>query len=122
MRTGVMIHPHVVHLDTAFLQLSFALKLIRYLDDHPVNKKEFDISLTFEDDRSRICLPHGEFHTYDDIKGAACNNFQICFGAAAITLWEAFREKGYSSKNIDPSRNDKENLVSLSYMIRCCFA
>jgi hypothetical protein len=29
---------------------------------------------------------------------------------------------GRRLENIDPSRNDKENLVSLSYMIRCCFA
>jgi hypothetical protein len=89
-----MIQSHVKYLDTAFLQLSFALKLINYLATHPVEKEEFDISLTFEDEHSRVCLPHGEFHTYEDIKLAASNNFQICFGSTSITLWEAFKETG----------------------------
>lgn len=115
--------PHHDHIDTAFLQLSFAIKLWRFLDEHPINKEDFDINLTIEDPGSRICLPHNEFLTYQDLQLAAENNISICFGAAAITLWEAIREhSGLVSGKLNPSNSRKENLAALSYMLRCCFA
>jgi len=111
------------HIDTAFLQLSFAIKLGRYLDEHPIDKKDFDIDLTIEDRGNRVCLPGNEFKTYQDLQLAAENNISICFGALAITLWEAIREhSGLSSGKLNPQNSPKENLAALSYMIRCCFA
>lgn len=115
--------PHFDHIDRAFLQLSFAIKLWHFLDAHPIEKECFDIALTIEDPGTRVCLVHNEFDTYQDIQLAAENNISICFGAAAITLWEAIHERnGWSSKELNPTNSAKENLAAFSYMIRCCFA
>ena len=78
--------PHVDHIDTAFLQLSFAIKLWHFLEVHPIEKDNFDIPLTIEDPGNRICLEHNEFKTYQDLQFAAELNISICFGAAATTL------------------------------------
>ena len=115
--------PHHEHIETAFLQLSFAIKLWHFLDAHPIDKDRFDIDLTIEDSNNRVCLTGGEFHTYQDLQLASENNISIAFGAAAITLWEAISEHtGLKSRNLIPEGNRKQNLASLSYMIRCCFA
>ena len=115
--------PHLDHIDTAFLQLSFAIKLQHFLDEHPIEKENFDIALTIEDAGSRVCLAHNEFKTYQELQVAAENNISICFGAVAITLWEAIREHtGWSSWRLNTKNSRGENLAALSYMIRCCFA
>lgn len=119
--------PHVDHIDTAFLQLSFAFKIERFLADSVTDKEafkeNFDIPLTVEDGESRIVFPHNEFSNYQTLQIAAQNNISICFGVAAITLWEAIREHtGFSNEKLSPEKCARENLASLSYMIRCCFA
>jgi hypothetical protein len=114
---------HFDHIDTAFLQLSFAIKLWHFLDEHPIEKEKFDIPLTIGDPGNPICLVHNEFNTYQDLLLAAGNNVSICFGAVAITLWEAIRKhSGLSARKLNPKKSPKENLAALSYMIRCCFA
>ena len=119
----VMNNSHREALETGFLQLSFAIKLWNYLDMYPINKDQFDIALTIEDASNRLCLPHNEFHSCKDIKIASENNISICFGATAITLWEAINETlQYSNTNPNPMKTKKEKLAGLSYMIRCCFA
>ena len=118
-----MNQPNLEIIDTAFLQLSFALKLWHFLDVHPIEKENFDIALTIEDEGVRVCLPHNEFSTYDMIKVASENNISICFGAAANALWEAISEKNnLSSGNLAPEADRTHNQASLAYMIRCCFA
>ena len=109
--------------DTAFLQLSFALKLWHFLDEHPIDRDAFDIALTVEDEGARICLPHNQFESYDAIRVASEHNISLCFGAAANTLWEAMREKsGRESGDLNPDVDRASNIASLTYMIRCCFA
>lgn len=116
--------PHFEGLDTAFLQLSFALKLWHYLDENPVSLEKFDLDLRLEDEGlPQFRLPHAEFHTQDDLLHAAANQTWIAFGATAITLWEAMREHGQlKSKQLDPARSEREMLASLAFAIRCCFA
>jgi hypothetical protein len=115
--------PHFEGLETAFLQLSFAIKLCHYLNMNRFDKKLFDMPLTVEYEAGRLCLAHNEFATFDDLLLAAENNISICFGAAAITLWEALKERnGYATSRMDPIRSPDEMLASLSYMLRCCFA
>ena len=112
----------VDHIDTAFLQLSFAIKLWHFLEENPLDLEKFDIPLTIEDEGSRVALPHNEF-TADALQVATSNVVSICFGTAAITLWEAIRERtGMRPKTLNPKNSAEENLASLSYMIRCCFA
>ena len=109
--------------DTAFLQVSFALKLWHFLDVHPIDKDAFDIALTVEDGGARISLPHNEFSSYDAMRVASEHNVSICFGVAANTLWEAMREKGdIKTRALAPDADRASNLASLTYMIRCCFA
>ncbi|MEE9215584.1 MAG: hypothetical protein V3U54_12590 [Thermodesulfobacteriota bacterium] len=115
--------PHLDHIETAFLQLSFAIKLWNYLDVHKIDKSEFDIDLTIKDESNCVCLLGNEFERYEDIQLASENNISICFGAAAITLWEAISEKtGLTNKTMNPDNSKEENIAALSYMIRCCFA
>jgi hypothetical protein len=115
--------PHFAGLDTAFLQLSFALKVWNYLREHPIPKDDFDIALTVEDACGRVCLSHNEFDGSDHVIVAAENNIAICFGAAAITLCEAMREHaGLSSSRMNPAGSKQDMLAGLTYMIRCCFA
>ncbi|MGQ3684234.1 MAG: hypothetical protein ACUBOA_04350 [Candidatus Loosdrechtia sp.] len=115
--------PHHKHIETAFLQLSFAIKLWHFLDVHPIAKDEFDIDLIIQDPHNYVSLSGGEFHSYDDLRLASENNISIVFGAAAITLWEAIREhSAISTKDLNPMRSRTENLAALSYMLRCCFA
>jgi hypothetical protein len=115
--------PHFQGLETAFLQLSFAFKLWHYFDTNRFDKESFDIPLTVQDEASLICFPHNEFASYDDLLLATEINISICFGAAAITLWEALRERnGYITSRMDPGRSTDEMLASLSYILRCCFA
>ena len=111
------------HIETAFLQLSFAIKLWHYLGEHPIRKDEFDIALTAQDQRNCVCLAADEFPTYQVIQLASENNITIAFGAAAITLWEAIRE--HSSINLgclNPANGKRDELAAFSYMLRCCFA
>ena len=118
-----MNQPNLEIIDSAFLQLSFALKLWHFLDEHPIEKEDFDIPLTVREEGRQIALSHNEFPTYDAIKVASENNLSICFGAVANTLWEAISERyALSSRQLDPEADRIQNLASLAYMIRCCFA
>ena len=118
-----MDQPNLEIIDSAFLQLSFAIKLWHFLDVHPIEKEIFDDALTIEDESARVVLQHNEFPTYDAIKVASENNLSICFGFVANTLWEAISERyALSSSQLDPEADRIQNLASLAYMIRCCFA
>lgn len=114
---------HLQHIETAFHQLSFAIKLWNYTDLEKIDKEAFDIDLTIQEVNNCVVLLGNEFKTYTDLIIASENNISICFGAASLTLWEAIREKtNYEPKSLDPQADKKQNLASLSYMIRCCFA
>ncbi len=59
-----MSEPHFDHVDPAFLQLSFAIKLWHYLDVHQIEKNEFDIPLTIEDpDNGSVCQKMSSIRT-----------------------------------------------------------
>jgi hypothetical protein len=98
--------PHFDGLDTAFLQLSFAMKLWHYVREGSLPREKFDISLTIQEDNGSLyVMNHGEFKTDDDIAHAAGNHIGICFGVAAITLWEAISEcSGLMPGDLSPVR------------------
>jgi len=112
------------YLSTAFLQLSFAIKLWNYIDLYGINKENFDGSLTIKESGERIEFPENEFNSNDDILIASENNISICFGAAVITLWEAIKDKGrFSPSQLpNPLLTLEQKTAGLIYMIRCCFA
>jgi hypothetical protein len=116
---------HSIHLETAFLQLSFALKLQAYFERFPPNKEVLDLPYTIKshDGLDQTHLPSGQFHTDDNIFVATENNIQVCFAAAAITLWEAVNETGrFETSSLDPSKNEEQMIAALIYQLRCCFA
>lgn len=116
--------PHFDGLDTAFLQLAYALKLWHYLLEHPLPREQFDIALTIQEDSGSLyVMSHDQFKTDDDVTLASGNNIAICFGATAITLWEAIREhSGLESQALQPVSSDEHRVAALAYAIRCCFA
>ncbi len=94
-----------------------------FLEDHPIDKEQFDSTTIILNPENCVRLPRGQFHTYQDLQLASQNNVSIAFGMAAITLWEAIREhSSIEPKNLQPQANQKDNLAALSYMLRCCFA
>jgi hypothetical protein len=115
---------HHQALESAFLQLSFAMKVWHFVRDGGLQRETFDIALTAIDDRGvPYVMLEGEFHSDDDLVLAAENNISICFGAAAITLWEAIREhSGLETKKLTPTNSDREKIAGLAFAIRCCFA
>ena len=114
--------PHLQGLDDAFLQFSFAIKIWSYIRRKQLPSDVFDISLTIQEGPASLyTLKHAEFQDASRIELAAGNNVAICFGAVAITLWEAIREwTGVEGKDLKPSK--EQMLAALSYCIRCCFA
>ena len=120
-----MVQGNIDLVDTAFLQLSFALKLWNFLDVHPIDKDAFDIALTVEDGGARISLPHNEFASYDAVRVASEHNVLICFGVAANTLWEAMREKGdLRTGNLLAWRlarvSNSSWMSSVVFIVSCC--
>jgi len=72
------------YIKTAFLQLSFSVKLWNYLKLYPIDKNKFDGPLKVMENRNSIHFSINEFNTYNDIIFASENNITICLGAAAI--------------------------------------
>jgi len=105
--------PHHDHIDTAFLQLSFAMKLWHFPDEHPIAKETFDIELIIRDPGSRICLSRNEVQTSQDLKLVAENNNSICSGGAAITLWEGqfTSTRVIVSEKLNLNNKRKDNLA-----------
>jgi len=117
------IKAHLEHIETAFLQLSFAIKMWVYINSGKLERETFDVAIEVVDDSNYIFLKENEFENYDNLIIASEHNVSICFGIAAITLWEAIREKNaFEPRNLNPQTDKKQNLASLCYMIRCCFA
>lgn len=119
-----MIESNKKYLSTAFLQLSFAIKLWNYIGLYGINKEKFDGSLTIKESGERIQFPENEFNSINDILIASENNISICFGGAVITLWEAIKDKGrFSPRRLpNPLLTLEQKTAGLIYMIRCCFA
>jgi len=116
--------PHHEALETAFLQLSFAMKIWHFVRSGGLQRESFDIALTAVDNAGvPYVMLEGEFKSDDDVILASENNISICFAAAAITLWEAIREhSGLESRTLSPSSSEREKIAGLAFAIRCCFA
>jgi len=107
-------------IEQAFLQLSFAIKLLTYFELNKVKKEEFDRDTTVILKRKNINLPNNTFQTYNDLVLAAENNFNITLGATAIIMDESLSSAGFKNSYKDMTTNAQ--LRTLVYMIRCAFA
>jgi hypothetical protein len=112
------------HLETAFLNLSFALKLWHYASKGLIKKDEFDIDLNIKDGNSIVVLTGTQFDSDNDIILATENMISINFGVTANILWECINEKGqYTSRKLHNSLiTNEQKLAGFTYMLRCCFA
>jgi hypothetical protein len=100
------------------------MKVRHFVGSGALERNSFDIELTALDEGGvPFVMRAGEFQSDDDLILAAENNISICFGAAAITLWEAIREhSGLESKQLSPAASERERIAGLVFAIRCCFA
>jgi hypothetical protein len=114
--------PHFQGLDTAFLQLSFAMQLLHHIAHDRIPRALFNSDLTVIGSNG-VPFVTRKFQTDNDVTLAAENNVSISFGTVAITLWEAIREhSGLDNSTITPAASPREMLAGLAYAIRCCFA
>ncbi len=127
---------HLDEIETAFRQLSFAIRVNNYLGGFSPSSEEevkdiFNEEMPIDESDGSgplpnlLTLPANEWKTYGDIQIAAENNILIWVSAVAVTLWEAIKEKtGKESRALNPVNNtdSDDTLAALAYAIRCCFA
>jgi len=104
----------------AFKQLEFAIKLNCYCEQGHLDKVRFDSEITLLFDNENIVFPNESFQSDQEIIIASQINVGICFGASAIALDALFDEAGIKPK--PSSRDPKDELRTLIYMVRCAFA
>jgi hypothetical protein len=107
-------------IEQAFLQLSFAIKLLTYIELKKIDQSDFDGETTILLKRRNINLPANTFKTYDDLMFAAENTFNITLGATSIIMDESLTSCGI--KNSYADQTPRGQIRSLIYMIRCAFA
>lgn len=110
----------VVRIDQAFLQLDFAVKLLQYIEDEKISKKEFDIAIDVASRFGTLSFPQNSFHTYDDLIHAAQNNYMITLGFSAIAMDSSIDKNEWKNNPNDTSPDGQLRL--LVYMVRCAFA
>ena len=84
----------ITRLDQAFLQFSFAVKLLNYVEQRKLNKDEFDTDTIVLLPEGSIRFRENTFHSYEDLIDAATNNYLITLGASAISMDLSMREAG----------------------------
>ncbi len=108
------------HVETAFAQLQFAIKLMHATECGAVTLDNIDVPLTIADGESVIVLPDQMFATTDDLINACQNAVSMAFGAAAIALNRYREEFGILLPDLICSESD--HWVALVYQIRNAFA
>ena len=107
-------------IDQAFLQLTFAIKLLMYVEKGKVEKSDFDCETQVNLRRRNLSFPEEAFNTYDDIVTAAQNNYLITLGFTSMVLDQELEAAGYS-RDMPKTFSDRD-LRALIYMIRCAFS
>jgi hypothetical protein len=109
-----------LRISQAFLQLRFAIKLVRYFEYGFVKKEVFDCEHAIPTRGGLLQLESQEFFTNDDLVMAAGNVYSTTLGVCAIALESALADSGLRN---DPSDLSPEGqLRSLVYQIRNAFA
>ena len=106
--------------EQAFKQLEFAIKLMCYCERGDLDKEKFDSDVTILLDEENVGFPDGSFQSDQEVFTASQINVGICFGVSAIVLDAAF--EAAKIKCNPNSRDSKDELRTLVYMVRCAFA
>ncbi len=108
------------YLDTAFVHLSFAIKLMQAAEGGLIDLESIDTPLTIHEGRSVLVLPGRVLHDENELVNACQNLVTITYGAAAITLNRCREEASVPLP--DPIVSECEQWVGLVYQIRNAFA
>ena len=115
-----MLESALLDVEQAFKQLEFAIKLMCYCERGDLDKKKFDSDVTIQLDEENVEFPDGSFQSDQEVVTASHINVSICFGVSAIVMDAAF-ELAKIGRNPN-SRDPKDELRTLVYMVRCAFA
>ncbi len=110
----------LLDVEQAFKQLEFAIKLMCYCELGHLDKEKFDSDVTILLDEENVGFPDGSFQSNQEVITASQINVGTCFGVSAIVLDAAF-EAAKIERNPN-SRDPKDELRTLVYMVRCAFA
>jgi hypothetical protein len=104
----------------AFLQLEFAIKVMRHFELGHVDKALLDRDTVIRLPEGELRYPESSFNTDRDLVLAAQNLYSSVLGLSAISLEAALSDAGIRNNPADTSpRGDLRTLV---YQIRCTFA
>jgi hypothetical protein len=106
-------------IDQAFLQLSFSIKIMAYIELGRVSKDDLDQEMHVRLPRKDLILKKDMFNTPDDIILAAQNAYVITLGFSAIALDTILDESGFTRAAAPDNVRDLRDLI---YMVRCAFA
>lgn len=108
-------------IEQAFLQLSFAIKLMTHIELGKIDKGDFDCAVQINLAKRNHSFPANTFKTSDDIILAAQNNYVITLGGfTALVLDRVLADAGLVSDL--PRESPHRDLRALVYMMRCAFA
>lgn len=107
-------------IEQAFLQLSFAIKLLTHIELGNLDKDVFDAEVQVNLSKRNLVFGQNTFKTADDVILAAQNNYSITLGFTALVLDRALEGTGLRRdlQDGDPDRD----IRALVYMVRCAFA
>jgi hypothetical protein len=106
--------------EQAFLQLTFAIKLLTYIELGRIQKAEFDGDVLILLKRRNLRFREQTFRSDNDLVSAAQNNYTLTLGFTSIVLESAMTAAGMPADL--PTSSPHRDLRALVYMIRCAFA
>lgn len=115
-------------LDDVYISLEMSIKMWHAVKTHSVKKDQIDndVPLVIRDRNNNLPIRANLLETENDFILWSQNSILLSFGSAAITLWEAVKMRNVFNEsklgNKQALNTEQEQLVGLSYMLRCCFA
>src|SRR5438132_13732393 len=82
-------------IEQAFLHLTFAIKLLTYVELGKVNLSEFDGEVQINLKKRNLSFSEKTFKSYDEIVTATQNNYVLSLGFSAIALDKALSSAGF---------------------------
>lgn len=104
----------------AFRHLEFAIRLMCYCESGHLDLPNLDTDVSILFERENVGFPSGTFSTIETVIPAAQALVGMAFGTSAMVLEAAFQVAGL--KNDPNSRQPRDELRTLVYMVRCAFA
>lgn len=104
----------------AFRHLEFAIRLMCYCESGHLDLPNLDTDVTILFDKENVGFPPGTFSTIEAVIPSVQALVGMSFGTSAMVMDAAFEVAGF--KNSPDSRQPRDELRTLVYMVRCAFA